>query len=90
MNLFTNSEANACIVWKVEQFGDELLIGVQDGNILYDCVFTNLSDSSSASAIKEAVVAELIERERLPQRTNVVDNAIDETAAPIGPVYTEG
>ena len=39
MSLFTNSEANACVVHDIHQDGDRLIIGVQDGNQLYSFSF---------------------------------------------------
>ena len=83
MSLFTNSEANACVVHDIHQDGDRLIIGVQDGNQLYSFSFNDLNSSSSTSDIKSAVVEELLKRGRRHQLTNVVKSKFDENGDPI-------
>ena len=83
MSLFTNSEANACVIHDIYQDGDRLIIGVQDGNQLYSFSFNDLNSSSSTSDIKSAVVEQLLKRGRRPQLTNVVQSKFDENGDPI-------
>ena len=83
MSLFTNSEAEACKIWQVEDYGSELKVSIQDGNRLYSYLLSGLTSSSPTSAIKSAVVAELIKTERLPQRTDVEENKRDANGNPI-------
>ena len=78
MSLFTESEAKACKIWKTEKDGNTWIIGVQDGNRLYDFVFDNLGDDPSNDLIKSKVLEELVKKPRLEQRNiNVIEKDSD-------------
>ena len=89
MGLFTSSQANACVIVKMEKrvagSNTSWVIGVNDtdGNY-YDMELSGLADNPNKGTIKTAVVAELVKREKQPVKvvptiTDVEDKVLGET-----------
>ena len=89
MGLITSSQADACTIVRMEKRvqGSDVLwvVGVNDadGNY-YDMSFDGLGSDPSKSAIKTAVSAELVKKEKQPAKvveiiTEVSDKGFGET-----------
>ena len=89
MGLMTSSQANACTIVKMEKRvrGSDIswVVGVNDSDSnYYDMELSGLGSDPAKSAIKTAVVAELIKREKQPAKvaqtiTRIEDKGMGET-----------
>jgi hypothetical protein len=89
MGLMTSSQANACTIVKMQKRvkGSDIswVVGVNDtdGNY-YDMALAGLGSNPDTGAIKTAVVAELVKKEKQPAKvvetiTSVEDKGLGET-----------
>ena len=89
MGLMTESQANACVIVRMEKRvrGDSIswIVGVNDAdNNYYDMELSGLADNPNKSTIKTAVIAELMKRGKQPAKvvetlTDVEDKGLGET-----------